>query len=839
MAWTLREHEQEPARLAHLLYWQQLLDDGEDVVYQNDHSLLAVFAYRGPDMESADAHELKALTARLHGVLLTLGAGWTVHAEARRHEAAAYQASTWSHPVAALVDEERRAQVGTPGTHFETTYHLALTWHIPRTVGAWWQRLWWENIPKGHAHTDQVTTFRQELARVRVALTGVFTDVAQLTGDALVTYLSGTVSAHGQNRVGVPEPPWYLNYQLTDSPLQPGVIPKLGDVWIRTILVKNEQRQVAFPLTTYPGILDALHDLPLQYRYVLRWIPIRYGTAKKELSRLENVFLGQHKSFGTQFGERMSGKPSDKIEQAADNDAAQMSTARGLLEEGVVQFGYLTLAVVVWNSDLRVAEQKREHVEQALRARGFLASVEIIDAVGAWLGTIPGDSYHNVEKPMLNSLNAAHLMATTSVWAGPQWVQHLNGPPLLVGTARGQTPFRLTTHEGDVGDFFCVGPKGAGKSAKLALMALQWQRYTSQALPPRVVALDKGASLKAATLAMDGLWVNLAPGTVRPLQPLARIHEEEERAWALEWLEDILEMEGLARGPVLSRELWGALQALVTFPVPQRTISGLCALVQSSQIRDAIQRYTVDGPFSLLDGDQDWLKVTHWTCFEMETLLDDFPRLVYPVAKVLFRRIETSLDGAPTFISLDECHAYFAHELLAARLLSWLKTFRRRNAILGFSTQNLLDLKRSPVGQELIQACPTRIYCPNPHATEPSTQALYEEFGLTPRQCQLIAQAVPKRDYYYQGRQGNRLFRIEMGPATLAFCGRSRMEDLARMDVVDRVRSEPFGVAWLRAEGLDDVANLLGESYENHDDADDTLLPVLTGELYQYGTDRC
>jgi type IV secretion system protein VirB4 len=590
MPWTLREHQSEPDRLAHLLYWQELLDpeDGTpgDVVWQNDSSLLSVMAYRGPDMESADAHELMALNARMHGVLLTLKAGWTVHAEARRHPAAAYPARTWSHPVAALVDEERRAQVGAPGSHFETTYHLTLTRQIPRTLGGWWQRLWWEHVPQGHSQVNAVASFREEIARVLGQLKGMLTDVELLTGDALCTYLKNTVSATPQAHVHTPEPPWYLHYQLTDSPLQPGVTPTLGEQWLRVVLIKNERRQIGFPKTTYPGIVDVLHDLPLEYRYVVRWIPPAYAKARKELSQLEDMYHGQHKALSTQVMEKMTGKNSPKVEQAADNDAAQMSAARALLEEGVVNWGYLTLAVVVWDRDFAIAEQKREQVEQALRAKGFLASVETLDTVGAWLGTIPGDAYHNVERPLLHSLNMTHLMPTTSVWSGPTCVPHLKGAPLLVGTARGHTPFRETTHEGDVGDFVLTGPKGSGKSTHLALMALQWNQYPGA----RVVALDKGSSLKAATLAMDGQWVDLAPGTARPLQPFARIHDDQERAWAVEWVEDLLTLEGLSREPVLSRELWGAMQALVPFPVSQRTLSGFRALVQSQQVRDALSR---------------------------------------------------------------------------------------------------------------------------------------------------------------------------------------------------------------------------------------------------------
>ena len=810
MPWTLREHQKEPDRLAHLLYWQELIEDGhEDVVYQNDSSLLSVLRYRGPDMESADAQELMALRARLHAVCLTLGAGWTAHDEAHKHPAAAYPASVWSHPLAALIDEERRAQVGTPGTHFETSYYLSLTRQIPRTMGPWWRKLWWEHIPAGHAEIDTIVSFREEITRVRHQLQGIFDQVELCTGACLMTYLKGTVSEHDQTYVGVPQSPWYLNYQLTDTPFSPGIIPRLGQQLLRPILVKNAQRQVGYPATTYPGILDVLHDLPLEYRYVERWIALSHAKARRELNLLENTYRGRHKSGSTHFMERMSGTVSDKIEQAADTDALAISEARGLLDAGVVKFGYLTLTVLVWDRDFAVAEQKRESVEQALRAKGFLVSVESLDAVGAWLGTLPGDSYHNVEKPMLHSLNAVDLMPTTSVWAGPAWTPHLNGPALMVGTARGQTPFRVVLHEGDVGDFFGLGPKGSGKSSMAALMAAQWQRYYGACFR----SLDKGQSMRALTYGMDGNWVDLSPKSARPLQPYARIDDDAERAWAGEWTGDLLEMEHVTLTAEVKEEVWQSLQALTAFEMRHRTVSGLVGLIQSRTLRQALGRYTLDGPFPFLDGDEDWLHLSQWDCFEMEKLLDDYPRLVHPVFSLIARRIEGALDGAPTMVSIDECHAYFGVPAVAQRQLSWLKTFRRRNAILGFWTQNPLDVIRSAIGDELVQACPTRFYFPNPHATEPDTMAIYTGFGLTPRQCELIAHAVPKRDIYYTGQQGTRLFRVDMGPATLAFCGRSRLPDLQRIAHVEATRREPFGVAWLRAEGQEALANLLGEAY--------------------------
>ena len=814
MPWSLREHQKEPDRLAHMLYWQRLVEDGhDDVVWQNDNSFLSVLRYRGPDMESADKHELMALTARLHAVVLTLGEGWALHCEERRHEAAPYPVSQWRHPVAALLDEERRAQLGMPGTHFESTYHLTLTQDIPWSLGAWWQRLWWENIPEGHAQVDKVTAFRDEIARVTGELAGIVTDVELLVGEGLMTYLTSTVSESAQEVVGIPEDPYWLGYQLTDTSFLPGVTPKLGRQWLRPVIVKNEQRRVGWPKTTYPGILDSLHDLPMEYRAVWRWIPLSHAKADRELNLLENTYRGKHKSTWTQMRERASRQPSQKIDHAADVDADEISEARFVLNSGTALWGYLTMTVVVWDTDFAVAEAKRTQVEQVLRAKGFLASVEMIDPVGAWLGTLPGDRYNNVEKPLLTSLNFVHCMATTSVWAGPEWVPHLNGPPLLVVTARGHTPFRITTHEGDVGDFFMLGPKGSGKSTAGCAFAANWTKYHGA----KVRGIDKGGSLKALTYAMGGNWVLLAPGSARPLQPYARIDDDAERAWAAEWTGDRLAEAHLPLTTEVTEEVWASLDALTDFAPQHRTVSGLCGLLGSPTLRQAMARYASGGPFEFFDGDEDWLALSDWDCFEMEKLLDDYPRLVPAAFSLIARRIEGALDGAPTFIPIDECHAYLQIEAVARRQLGWLKTFRRRNATLGFYTQNPRDIKNNPVGDELVQACPTRFFFPNPHALEPEVMAIYAGMGLTPRHCELLAIGVPKRDCLYMGQQGNRFYRMDLGPVGIAYCGRSQQTDLVRIDRVEATRTEPFGVAWLREEGQTMLANLLGEDYAQHD----------------------
>jgi type IV secretion system protein VirB4 len=152
--------------------------------------------------------------------------------------------------------------------------------------------------------------------------------------------------------------------------------------------------------------------------------------------------------------------------------------------------------------------------------------------------------------------------------------------------------------------------------------------------------------------------------------------------------------------------------------------------------------------------------------------------------------------------------------VFAARIRQWLKTLRKKNVSVIFSTQSLADVKESSIAPAIIESCASRIFLANPQATEPQIRTIYEGFGLNRRQIEIVATAQPKRDYYYQSRLGNRLFDLDLGPTTLAFAGASTPQDQRAIDeVLGRVLQDAgmpsFAGAWLRHRGLDWAADLL------------------------------
>jgi type IV secretion system protein VirB4 len=161
---------------------------------------------------------------------------------------------------------------------------------------------------------------------------------------------------------------------------------------------------------------------------------------------------------------------------------------------------------------------------------------------------------------------------------------------------------------------------------------------------------------------------------------------------------------------------------------------------------------------------------------------------------------------------LDEAWLFLDDPLFAGRIREWLKTLRKKNVAVVFATQSLADIADSKIAPVLIESCPQRIFLPNDRALEPQSRAAYERFGLNERQVNLIASAIPKRDYYLQSRRGNRLFDLGLGPVALAVCATSSVADQARIARVQgEYGAEQFAEAWLRTKGLGWAADLFGD----------------------------
>lgn len=800
---NLTEYRNRNARLADYLPWAALVGSG--VILNKDGSFQRTAKFRGPDLDSAVAAELVGVAARINNAFRRLGSGWSIFVEAQRSEAATYPDSKFPDAASALLDAERKAGFEEADAHFVSGYFLTFLWLPPAEDAARAETWLYEGREQSGVNPHEILRgFIDRTDRVLALLDGFMPECLWLDDAGTLTYLHSTISTN-RHRVRVPEVPMYLDALLADQPLIGGLEPRLGDQHLRILTITG------FPTATTPGLLDDMNLLAFPYRWSTRAILLDKLEATRLLTRIRRQWFAKRKSIAAILKEVMTNEQSALVDTDAANKAADADMALQELGADMAGMAYVTATVTVWDADPRIADEKLRLVEKVIQGRDFTAMSETVNAVDAWLGSLPGHAYANVRQPPISTLNLAHMIPLSAVWAGPERDEHFSAPPLLFGKIEGSTPFRFSLHVGDVGHTLVVGPTGAGKSVLLALMALQFRRYENS----QVFAFDFGGSIRAAALAMSGDWHDLGGGLTEGsdssvlLQPLARIHDTYERAWAADWIVAILMREGVPVTPEVKEYLWTALTSLSTAPAEERTITGLAVLLQSNDLKQALRPYCVGGPYGrLLDAEAEHLGGSDVQVFEIEGLVGT--GAAPAVLAYLFHRISDRLDGRPTLLIIDEGWLALDDEGFAGQLREWLKTLRKKNTSVIFATQSLSDIDNSAIAPAIIESCPTRLLLPNERAIEPQITAIYRRFGLNDRQIEILARAVPKRDYYCQSRRGNRLFDLGLTQVGLALCAVSSKSDQTD---IERILTEHgrygFLDQWLRLRGVDWAADLI------------------------------
>ena len=780
-----------------LLPWYLLVAPG--TILNKDGSFQKTYRFRGPDLDSSTREELINLTARLNNVFTRLGTDWIIWVEAQRIQSEQYPESEFPNPVAALIDAERKSFFSS-GRHYENNYFLTFVYLPPPDYSGLLEKFLIDRCYQKVEATLQ-TDLKFFLSKVEQAFDlfhAVIPVSEELDDEATLTYLHTTISPK-RHPVKVPEDMMELAKIISDSALTKGLEPILGSwYWLRHLRMISIMH---FPGSTLPVMLDKLNRLNFEYRWTSRFFCLDKRDGLKELDTKQRNLFSKRKRFLTTIREQLT-----KREAPIDNPDALVKSndASAAIQEqqaDLVRFGFFTLTVVVMDADPNQADQKARAVETVINNLGFTTVVEQVNAMDAWLGSLPGLFRANARRWLLHTINLSHLIPVSAIWAGPERNNHLDGPVLMHTQTPDQTPFRLNLHLGDNGHTMIVGPTGMGKSVLLAALAVQYLRYPGA----QVYLFDKDGSCRALTAGVGGDFYDLADEQEGMLsfQPLAQIDDNHEREWARDWLLDYLAGENIELTPEIKSTVWAALGSLAKALSLERTISGFTFLVQDQRIKQALQPLTLNGAFGkLFDAKSDNLTYSRWQAFEMAKLLN-LSAAIPPTLSYLFHRMQQRLTGAPSLLLLDESWLFLKNPLFASQIEDWLFTLRKKNAAVVFATPSLSTITESTMAATIVESCRTKIYLPNPAALEQTIKPLYQAFGLNETEIRTIAQATPKRQYYYKSTGGSRLFELALGPVALAYCGASSPQDQQMVrKILAEDGPENFNEKWLAYQQL-------------------------------------
>ena len=809
----LKKHQSTEAGLADLLNYAAVVDDG--VIVGKNGSFMAAWLYKGSDNASATDVEREMNSFRINQALANMGSGWMVHVDAVRRPAPNYShpsQSNFPDPVSAAIDEERRRTFEGLGNLYEGFFIITVTWFPPMLAERKFVELMFHDDsdkPNNKARTHHlIDFFKKEVKNIESRMSSAVSmerlrgqkimneDGSTVTHDEFLQWLQFCVTGIN-HAVMLPTNPIYIDNLIGGKELYTGVTPKLGRKFIQVVAIEG------FPLESSPGILTRLAELPVEYRWSNRFIFMDHHEAVSHLEKFRKKWKQKIRGFFDQVFNTNGGTvDEDAVSMVADAASAIAETNSGMVAQG-----FYTSVVVLMDESRSVVEAAALQLEKAINAMAFTARVETINTMDAFMGSLPGHGVENVRRPLINTMNLADLIPTSTIWTGenfaPNPLMPPNSPPLMHGLTSGNSPFRVNIDVRDLGHTIMFGPTRAGKSTHLAILAMSWRRYSNA----KLFTFDKGMSMYPSCKAAGGAhYVVAGAGEKLAFAPLSNLVTRSRRAWAMGWIDDLLALNGLKTTPEQRNLIAETIIEMGTVEEKEGrpgTLSEFTAKVQDIDIRAALKDYTIDGLMGhLLDAEEDQLSISDFITFEIEHLMDLGDRYALPVLLYLFMRIQEALDGRPTLIILDEAWLMLGHDVFREKIREWLKTLAKKNCRVLMATQNLSDASQSGILDVIVESTATKIYLPNMYARDEAATALYLRMGLNLRQIEIIATAQQKRDYYLVSEKGRRLYSLALGPLALSFVGATGPDDIAIIKKLEEQHGDSWVHVWLRDRGL-------------------------------------
>jgi type IV secretion system protein VirB4 len=767
-------------------YLRYALPLGDGVVRLKGNGFLVCFAYRGPDLTTSSWEELGTRADRLASMLRQLDEQWSVNVDTFRVPARDYPTKGyWPDRLTWLLDRDRQVRYEAEDAHYESRFIMTLAFYPRRQKQRAIARLLYDmpqlEVGSDDAAEAQFRTVIEEIGSVGRSIFPYFERLGYLPTvnrlgmrviyDETLSFLSYCIRGRTQPIALLEDEPMLLDGVLAADDVHVDIEPRIGEKWLSVLCLD------AFPPASYPGILDALNEQPLQYRFSQRFIPMSKREADDRLGWIAKSWgLASLNGLALITGGAAGGYDGDAVKVGYKLQAQE---AQARAKQGLMYGHYLSQ--VVLHADSR--EQRDEAVEKLTRAiegvDGFTVRVERENVMEAFIASLPGErDASEYREARMSIRNIGHLFPLTATWAGP--VTHPNrrfpkdSDPLLYTTTVGNTPFRLEPHVRGNGHFAIFGGTDRGKSVLLMrLLSAFLARYQGA----KGFLFDVGFSAEKYTLGAGGRHYNISMDDPPTLAPLVGPREA-----VIEWLLKTCDENSLTAKQ--KKELRDAYDVLLKTKSTPR-ITDLLVAVQDEGLRDRLSAYS--GTF--LDAERDDLDFaalqarghTPLFVFEYEGLARDATRFTGPFVRYVQRRIWESLNDestTPAIIGFDEFQKALSIDDLEAMSEDLVRTARKKLGQFAFATQDIEEVVNLRVGRVISNLVATKIFLPDPGATSPARAKLYAELGVKPEAIRVISRLAPFT-YYMQNEYGSRVFSLEMSAFELAFLGGAGPDDRA------------------------------------------------------------
>ncbi|TMM46241.1 VirB4 family type IV secretion/conjugal transfer ATPase [Qipengyuania marisflavi] len=713
-AWSAKE-----ARAGDRLPYARMID--ENTVLLRDGSVMTALQVPGLLFETEDSDALNAHAATREVMLRsTLDARFVLYHHVIRRRVAVSLEAEFADPLSRHIDARWKERLGS-GQLFVNDQFITLIRRPARGKAGLVERVskGWKR--KGRA---EIEAEPKDIRSLRAAATGLIASLTAYGATQLADYVTPQGSTNsemlellsalynGEMRpvrrpnqdadIGQMLPYRRVSFGLDAMELRGSGAPDFSAI----LGLKD------YPEATSPGLLDGLLRLPYEMVVSESYAPAERQTARERM----DLAIRRLKS----------------ADEEAAAERADMLAARDELGNGAVGFGDHHLTVMVRERDLALLDDATAACAAAIADTGAIAVREDTNLEPAFWGQFPGNEAYLVRRALISSANMASFGSLHGFALGQAQGNHWGEAVTLLETTSA-TPFFFNFHHGDLGNFSVIGPSGSGKTVVMNFLAAQAQKFS-----PRTILFDKDRGAELFVRGIGGRYDRIRAGHRTGFNPLALPDTAANRAFLRDWLQVLLK----AEGPEEDATIAHAVDAAYSNDSSLRRLRNFKELLSGSRrpqpgdLADRLAAWIGEGEHAwLFDNDQDKLDLTQRVLgFDMTALLEN-PKLRTPTMMYLFHRIEERLDGKPTMILIDEGWKALDDEVFAARIRDWLKTLRKRNALVGFATQSARDALESRISTALVEQTATMVFMPNSRARP---EDYCDGFGLTSHELALI-----------------------------------------------------------------------------------------------------
>jgi type IV secretion/conjugal transfer VirB4 family ATPase len=548
------------------------------------------------------------------------------------------------------------------------------------------------------------------------------------------------------------------------------------------------------PPRAYSIHIDQLLSIPCEYVLIQTFQFIDRFLAEKAIQDAEMFYKTEVKSTTVRIFEKITGIESEKVNTGNLALAEDAQDALVELTAGEMTYGYYNMTILAIGSTSREVNGSADMIASTLRSGGYTITRERQGLMSAFLGSLPGNSKAQLRKYLASTANLADLAPIRTISRGEpthklfsRVLQRQVPAHVRFMTPYG-IPFDFNTHAEDLGHVVVIGGSGSGKTTVMGLLTAQFQKF----YPCQTFIFDKDHSMSLLTTLMGGVsmdFTNLGKRAVK-INPVYRMLNDGEDLALLRWLDVLFSSNGATLSAEDKEELSEAIQKLKSLGPMQWRLGTLYTIISGANKRLALKlapyvdRSNDEGSFArgaysdYFDNDEDEFALTSIVCMETGKLLQT-AEIAAPFMDYAFYCIEKQLDGeTPTFIYVEESWYMLANPTFEEKINDWLRTFRKKKAFVVFATQSPEELQRLKSWAAFVANVPTRIFLPSINDSIAATAGIYRAlFNLNDAQLELLASAVPKRDYLLCKPGLTRLVQASMPSVLIAINeGTSRSE---------------------------------------------------------------